>query len=199
MYGDPFPAARPAGLRRRRVHPGTTWWRIEQHAPDAWKWDGFAVPRHRFDAATGAFRTRHAAATFAGAARERYFDTGLYLPTDHADHVATELTCTRALLVLDLRTERNLHALDVDDRINTGHEPAVWTACHRLADAVRQWWPDLDGIVYRSRTAPATSQNLAFFSADGLSATSRPLRACRDELDDLILLHHFTVDFDADA
>lgn len=193
MYGAPFPVTRPTGLQRRRVHPGTTWWRIEQTDPPAWSWEGFDEPRHRFDSAAGAFRTRYAAATFAGAARERYLDTGLYVPDDHADHIAVELTGTRSLLVLDLRTERNLHALDVDDRISTGHEPKVWSACHELADAVRRWWPDLDGIVYRSRVAPASSHNLAFFSTDGLSATSRPLRACGEELDDLVLLHHFTL------
>ena len=66
---------------------------------------------------------------------------------------------------------------------------------HRLTDAARGWWPELDGIVYRSRTAPAASHNLAIFSADGLAATARPLNACGDELGKLVLAHHSTVDF----
>ena len=196
MYGAAFTAARPAGLRRRSVPAGTLWWRIEQTDPAAWTWGAFPDPRYRFDSAAGGFRTRYAGGTFPGAARERYLDTGLLIPADHADHLAIELTTTRPFLVLDLRTERNLQALEVDDRISTGHEPAVWDACHRLADAVKGWWPDLDGIVYRSRTAPATSYNVAIFSTDGLASTTRALTDCADEIDDLVLHHHFTVDFD---
>ncbi|MDQ1494186.1 MAG: hypothetical protein QOG69_669, partial [Actinomycetota bacterium] len=78
----------------------------------------------------------------------------------------------------------------------SSHDPAVWDACHRLADALRSWWPDLDGIVCRSRTTPATSYNVAFFSTDGLDTAAQPLAACGTELDDLVLHHHFTVDFD---
>jgi hypothetical protein len=106
------------------------------------------------------------------------------------------LTATRRFSVLDLRTEANLHALDADDRVNTSHEPDVWDACHRLADAIRDWWPDLDGIAYRSRTTPATSTNIAFFAADAFDIDAWELATCVDELDDLVLHHHFTVDFD---
>ena len=49
-------------------------------------------------------------------------------------------------LVLDLRTELNLHALDADDRVNTSHEPDVWQACHRLADAARGPRDDADFV-----------------------------------------------------
>ncbi len=98
--------------------------------------------------------------------------------------------------MLDLRTEANLHAIDADDRISTSHEPDVWQACHRLADAARTWWPDLDGIVYRSRTTPATSINVAFWSNEGFDFEAEQLQACSAELDDLVLHDHFTVDFD---
>ena len=97
---------------------------------------------------------------------------------------------------MDLRTEANLDALDADDRISTSHEPKVWDACHRLADALRSWWPDLDGIVYRSRTSPATSSNVAFFSSAGFVIKGDVLRERPDVLDDLVLHHHFTIDFD---
>lgn len=85
--------------------------------------------------------------------------------------------------------------LDVDDRISTGREDNVWEACHRLADAARGWWDDLDGLVYRSRTTPGTSVNLAFFSIDGFEAEYWPLNQCGDHFDDLVLHHHFTVGF----
>ncbi len=140
------------------------------------------------------FRTRYAGQSIHGAARERYLETGLFIPVDHDEHLLVRLITTRLFRVLDLRTESNLNALEVDDR--TSHEPDVWQACHRLADAVRSWWPDLDGIVYRSRTTPATSTNVAFWSTDGLDVDAQELRSCAAELDDLVLHHHFTVDFD---
>jgi len=196
VYTTSYPADRPAGLRRRSLAAGTELWRIEGTDPSAWAWTGFSVPRYRFDSAAGAFRTRDAGQSIHGAARERYLDTGLLVPADHHDHLLIRLTTTRLLRVIDLRTESNLHALDADDRISTSHEPAVWNACHRLADAARAWWPDLDGIVYRSRTTPATSANVAFWSLDGLDVEAQDLKSCSAELDDLVLRHHFTVDFD---
>lgn len=154
------------------------------------------MPRFRFDSGAGAFRTRFAAQSIHGAVRERYLDTGLLVPADHGDHLLIRLRTTRAFRVLDLRTEANLRALDADDRISTSHEPKVWEACHGLADAVRRWWPDLDGIVYRSRTTPESSANVAFFASDGFAVQARPLRSCSAELDDLVLHHQVTVDFD---
>lgn len=194
MYSAPYPADRPAGLRRRSLAAGTELWRIDSTDPADWTWDGLASPRYRFDSATGMFRTRYAGQSIHGAARERYLETGLFIPVDHDEHLLVRLITTRLFRVLDLRTESNLNALEVDDR--TSHEPDVWQACHRLADAVRSWWPDLDGIVYRSRTTPATSTNVAFWSTDGLDVDAQELRSCAAELDDLVLHHHFTVDFD---
>lgn len=139
---------------------------------------------------------RYAAESLHGAARERYLDDGRLIPADHAGHHLVELQARRPLRIVDLRTEANLDALDVDDRINTSHEPSVWDACHRLADAVVSWWPDaVDGIVYRSRTTPQTSVNVAFLSTDAFAVSSRELASCVDELDDLIVDHGFTVRF----
>jgi hypothetical protein len=196
VYAISYPERRPRGLRRRSLRAGTELWRIDGIDPGAWTWDGFTLPRYRFDSATGLFRTRYAGQSMHGAVRERYLDTGLLIPADHRDHLLVCLTTTRPFRVLDLRTEANLHALDADDRVSTSHEPDIWSACHRLAAAARAWWPDLDGIVYRSRTTPATSTDVAFWSIDGLEVDARELRACTAELDDLVLHHHFTVDFD---
>ena len=54
--------------------------------PRRWTWEGFPSPRHRFDPADGSFRTRYASTRFYGAARERYLDSGRYIPAAHADH-----------------------------------------------------------------------------------------------------------------
>jgi RES domain len=193
---EPFPLARPRGLRRRRLGEGTAFWRIDSQPPGEWSWAGFSSPRNRFDPDDGSFRVRYAAMTAVGAARERYLASGRYIPADHANHSLVRLQLVRPARVLDLRTEANLDSLGVDDRISTGREPEVWRACHRLSAAARTWWSDLDGLLYRSRTTPETSANLAFFALDRLAASGRPLRTCVAELDELVLLHEFTVGFE---
>ena len=154
-----LPDHRPDGLTLLGLPTGTRLWRIDAQPPYEWTWEGFPEPRHRFDPADGGFRTRYASTRFYGAARERYLDTGRYVPAGHADHHVVELVATRPFRVLDLRNEAKLDRLGLDDRISTSHEPAVW-------------------------------------SIDGCRATSRPLRACAEELDDLVLRRDFTIDFD---
>ncbi|BBZ10563.1 RES domain-containing protein [Mycobacterium branderi] len=198
-YRAPLPEARPVGLRRRRVEADTELWRVEAAPPAEWTWNGFPTPRFRFDPKSGAFRTRYAASTLVGAFRERYRPTGLVIPSDHAGHYLVRLVAARHLRVLDLRTEANLDVLHVDDQINTGQHPDVWDTCHRLADAVRQWWtgPDaLDAIVYRPRTTPETSINYAFFGLDAFTASSWTLAERTDVLTELVLRHGFTVGWD---
>jgi RES domain len=196
-----FPVARPPGLRRRRLRAGTELWRIDSDPPADWRWTGFPVPRNRFDPASGSFRVRYAATTVPGAARERYAATGRYIPTDHGTHQLVRLEADRPLLVVDLKTESNLDALGLDDRISTSRDPETAATGHRLCDALRAWWPDgdaggLDGILYRSRTTPETSSNLAFFALGGFRVTSRRLSLCVTELDDLVLRHGFTIGFE---
>jgi hypothetical protein len=128
-----------------------------------------------------------------GAARERYRESGLLVPADHADHHLVQLVAARHLRVLDLRREQNLDVLEIDDQISTGQHPGVWETCHRLADAVHNWWTDLDAIIYRSRTTPATSANVAFFSAGPFQIRSWPLNRQLDVLVDLVLHHGFTI------
>jgi hypothetical protein len=142
------------------------------------------------------FRTRYAGSTPVGAFRERYRPTGRVIPADHATHHLVRLVAARHLRVLDLRTERNIDALDIDDQISTGQHPDVWGTCHRLADAVRRWWNDLDAIVYRSRTTPETSFNFAFFTDDAFEIESWTLADRTDVLTDLVLRHGFTVGWD---
>lgn len=198
-YRAALPDARPVGLRRRRILAGTQLWRLDAERPDRWAWDGFPEPRYRFDPPSGAFRTRYAATDLVGAFRERYRLTGLMIPADHAGHQLVRLSIPRHLLVLDLRTERNLDALGVDDQISTGQHDAVWATCQRLADAMRRWWPEPgecpDAIVYRSRTTPETSVNYAFFSTAAFEVSSWPLAERPDITADLVLRHGFTVLF----
>jgi hypothetical protein len=132
-------------------------------------------PHYRFDPRSGAFRTRYAGATLAGTFRERYRSTGLVIPADHRTHHLVRLVSARNLRVLDLRTEKNLDVLQVDDQISTGQHPDVWATCHRLVDAARRWWTDIDAIVYRSRTTPESSLNYAFFGDDDFDVESWPL------------------------
>src|SRR3954466_9416747 len=93
-------------------------WRVDATPPAHWDWTGFPEPRYRFDSASGAFRTRYAGATLFGAFRERYRSTGLVIPADHRTHHLVHLVSTRKLPVLDLRTEKNLDVLQVDDQIS---------------------------------------------------------------------------------
>ncbi|HTY29433.1 MAG TPA: hypothetical protein VMD51_15000 [Mycobacterium sp.] len=109
------------------------------------------------------------------------------------------LVAIRNVRVLDLRTEKNLDILHLDDQISTGQHADVWLTCHRLADAVRRWWTDVEAIVYRSRTTPSSSLNVAFSTVDGFDVTSRTLGEEPEALTDLVLHHEVTVGWDLDA
>ncbi|TDK99019.1 RES domain-containing protein [Mycobacterium paragordonae] len=195
-YRRSLPLRRPPGLASRTVPAGVELWRVEAAAPADWTWNGFPQPRFRFDPVSGAFRTRYAATASEGAFRERYRDTGRTIPADHASQYLIRLVSTRPLRIFDLRTQRNLDALDVDDQISTGQRARVWRQCHHLADAARRWWPDIDAIVYRSRTTPETSVNYAFFGLDAFAAESWELGSRTDVLVDLVLRHDFTVNWE---
>jgi len=197
-YRVPFPHDRPVGLRRRSITAGSEIWRVDATPPADWDWTGFPEPRYRFDSASGAFRTRYAGATLVGAFRERYRSTGLVIPADHRTHHLIRLATTRNVRVLDLRTEKNLDALQVDDQISTGQHPDVWTTCQRLADSARRWWTDIDAILYRSRTTPESSLNWAFFGANGFDIESWPLGERIDVLTALVLHEGFTVNWEID-
>jgi len=191
-----LPPERPAGLRLLGLRPGLRYWRIDAEAPGDWSWHGFPAPRHRFDPTDGGFRTRYASTRLYGAARERYLDTGRFIPADHAGHHVIELVTARSFRCLDLRNEATLDLLGLDDRISTSHERVVWSAGQLLAQRVHGWAGAIDGIVYRPRTTPSSTANVAFWAPDAFTASARPLRECRAELDELVLRRDFTVDFD---
>lgn len=168
--------------------------RIEAQPHAGWSWVPRPDPLYRLDSAAGLWRVRYAAKSDEGAARERYRDSGSLIPVDHATH--SLVTLTGRVRVLDLRQERVLDELQLDDQISTGRTDPWWGAAHRLTDSVREWWGEhVHGIVYRSRTTPETSTNLAFFAHAPLAGSSTQLDACADLLDRLVLTRGFTVDF----
>jgi hypothetical protein len=137
---------------------------------------------------------RYAARSDEGAARERYRDSGSLIPADHAGHHL--VTLTGRVRVLDLRNERVLDALGLDDQISTSRADPWFNAAHRLTDAARGWWGTrIEGIAYRSRTTPETSTNLAFFEHAPLDGTSVQLAECSDLLDRLVVARAFTINF----
>lgn len=198
-YLAPLPDDRPVGLRRRRIDAGTELWRIDATAPAEWTWEGFPNPRYRFDPEHGTFRVRYAGRSLVGAVLEKYQSVGRYIPADHANMHLVRLVADRHLSVFDLRVEQNLDVLEIDDRVSTGQHPNVWATCHRLADAALRWWDDVDAIVYRSRTTPATSSNLAFFATEQFETESWPLAKRTEVIADLVLRHGFTVGWDIPA
>jgi hypothetical protein len=195
-YLRPLPDDRPVGLRSRSIQAGIELWRIDATHPAEWTWDGFPTPRYRFDPESGAFRTRYACTTVVGAFRERYRASGRVIPADHANQHLIRLVAVRRLRVLDLRTEANLDALDVDDQISTGQVDEIWATCHRLADSARKWWKQLDAIVYGSRTAPESSANFAFFGTDAFAIETWSVARRADILTELVLRHRFRVRWD---
>jgi hypothetical protein len=198
-YLVPFGEDRPVGLRRRSIPAGSAIWRVDATPPADWDWAGFPEPRYRFDPQSGSFQTRYAGATLAGAFRERYRSTGLVIPADHRTHHLVRLVSAHSLRVLDLRTEKNLDVLQVDDQISTGQHPDVWATCHRLVDAARRWWTDIDAVVYRSRTTPESSVNYAFFDDKGFDVESWPVGERIDVLTALVLRDGFTINWDIDV
>ncbi len=160
-YVARLPDRRPPGLRLvTHVH---TWYRLDREPPQRWQWAAFPTPRYRFDSATGRYRTRYAGDGERVMMRESFDATGRVVsPPDLERHL---VALSGRLRVLDLRRESVLDALGLDDQISTGRAPGVWVACQRLADLVHDWFGTrCDGIVYRSRTTPQRSTNLAFFA-----------------------------------
>lgn len=167
---------RPPGLRLRTVR--NSWYRLDREPPSRWSWSPFPTPRYRFDSADGALRARYAGDATRVAMRERFDDFDRRVLAVELGLTLVELT--GPLQVVDLRLDRTLDALGLDDQINTGRSSGVWNACHRLVDLVHDWFGErCDGIVYRSRTTPERGANLAFFSHAPLAA--RDLGPLRDQ------------------
>lgn len=107
----------------------------------------------------------------------------------------TLVELTGPLQVVDLRLDRTLDALGLDDQINTGRSSGVWNACHRLVDLVHDWFGErCHGIVYRSRTTPERSANLAFFGHAPLAVRAfGPLADQHDLLLECVTQDGFTI------
>lgn len=169
-----LPETRPPGLRLvTRTH---AWYRLDTQAPRTWRWRPFAQPQHRFDPASGALRVRYAADSLRAAMRERFDAEGRVVSRAHLELRVVELT--GRISVLDLRQERVLDALGLDDQVSTSRAAEVWGACHLLTDRLDSWFGQrLGGVVYRSRTTPQRSANLAFLQRAPLVARDLgPLR-----------------------
>jgi hypothetical protein len=174
------------------------WWRIDATAPAEWTWEPFDRPRHRFDSAGGLFRTRYAARTERAAFRERFSDEGRRISAAHATDHLVEIR--GRLRVIDLRAERTLEALGVDDEVNVGRDPRVLAATQLLADRLVDWYGGgphgLHGLLYRSRTTPSSSPNLAFFATAPVELVDHgPLRRRTSMLARLIVKERFAVEF----
>ena len=158
---------RPRGLQL--VTFRRSWYRIDVAEPRAWSWRPYATPRSRFDSAAGRFRVRYAGQEARVAMRERFDEQRRRLTTADLDLNLVELT--GAIRVLDLRRDQTLDALGLDDQVSTSRAPDVWSACQQLIDRVHDWFGErCEGFVYRSRTTPERSANLAFFKAARLTA-----------------------------
>jgi hypothetical protein len=164
-----LPTVRPRGLVLAAVH--RSWYRIDAAEPETWSWTPYPGPRSRFDSATGTHRVRYAGSELRVAMRERFDGQRRDVRRQDLGLLVVELT--GALRVLDLRRDATLDALGLDDQISTSRAPDVWAACRRLTDLVGEWFGErCDGIVYRSRTTPERSANLAFFAHAPLVARS---------------------------
>lgn len=173
----------------------STWWRIDAASPDDWAWEPFPSPRHRFDSAAGLFRVRYAARTERAAFRERFSDEGRRISRPHGEDHLGEIS--GKLRVLDLRSEHNLDLLHLDDEANVGRDLRVLRTTQLLADRLVEWFGDsLHGVLYRSRTTPSASPNLAFFSGAPTTVIDRGRLSDRTAtLARLILRDRFAVEF----
>jgi len=189
---DDLPVERPAGLRRRSIEGA--WWRIDTEPPDRWSWTGYPTPRNRFDPADGRCRVRYAARTARGALRERFHDRGRYVGGAELAYRLVRVTGT--LRVLDLRPERTLDLLGLDEEVSVGRSPRVFAASQALAARALSWYADaVHGLVYASRTTPRTSANLAFCPWAPVAAEDLgPLADHVDMLTVLVIDDGFTVD-----
>jgi hypothetical protein len=197
VHPDDLPTDRPATLELTTVTGH--WFRFDVKAPAGWAWTPFPSPRHRFDSISGSHRLRYAATMLEGAARERFDATGRIVSIDDGEQWVIELAGT--LQVIDLRLDDTLDALGLDDRVNTGrltldraHGDGMLDTCGTLTDRLATWFgDDLHGIVYRSRTTPQRSTNLAFYATAPLTveSTIRLRQLSKEQLATLVVLHGF--------
>lgn len=73
----------------------------------------------------------------------------------------------------------------------------MYATCRTLSDRVVEWWgTDVHGLVYRSRKAPESATNLAFFESAAVTVVDAgPLELQLDLLTALVLGAGFAVEF----
>lgn len=190
---DRLPTRRPRSLRLTQVTIDSCW-RFDATDPAEWTWNPFPAARFRFDSAVGSARVRYAGRSLRGAARERW-DPDRYLAAGDADTRVVRLSGT--IRVIDLRAETVLDALRVDDRISTSRDRETWHCCQVLGDRLRRWLPEMDAVIYRSRTTPETSANIAWHRPEALAVVDVGRLQDRVELlDRLVIADGFTIGFD---
>jgi hypothetical protein len=191
-YAARLPQQRPLGLRL--VSRRHAWYRLDEQPARSWTWRPYPTPRHRFDPAGGGLRVRYFADSPRAAMRERFDAEGRIVSAQHLSHRLVEVTGT--LRVLDLRNDKVLDALGLDDQISTSRAPGVWSACQQLTDLVHGWYGDrLHGIVYRSRTTPQRSANLALLAPSQVTVRDLgPLRKHESLLTALVTSDGFAVE-----
>lgn len=190
-YPERLPVSQPPGLRLATLR--RTWYRLDAQHPSRWTWRPFPSPRSRFDSAGGTVRVRYAGDEPRVAMRESFDRDERIVSRRRLEMRLVELIGT--VRVLDLRRDRTLDALGLDDRISTGRAAAVWVACQQLIDLVHEWFGErCDGVVYRSRTTPERGANLAFFAHAPLTARDLgPLGEQEELLRSCVLADGFTI------
>ena len=159
-YAQRLPSARPPGLQLSSFR--SPWYRLDGTAPSAWTWTPYPRPRSRFDSASGHVRVRYAGAEPRVALRERFDAKNRLIEPGDLELRFVELR--GAIRVLDLRLDRTLDALRLDDQISTSRARDVWAVAQQLVDLIHEWFGErCHGLVYRSRTTPERAANLAFF------------------------------------
>jgi hypothetical protein len=170
-----------------------TWHRLDSTRPEDWTWTPYPTPRSRFDSARGRRRVRYAGQAPRVAMRERFDHQRRRVRATDLELFLIELR--GSVRVLDLRRDHILDALGLDDQVSTSRARDVWAACQLLVDLVQEWFGErCDGLVYRSRTTPERSANLAFFAHAPLApARCTVLREEAALLDSCILNDGFEV------
>lgn len=70
------------------------------------------------------------------------------------------ITPERPLLLVDLKDDRTLSALDLDARISVGDD---YEACRQWSLAFNDEWPEMCGIAYAARWGCVRTTNVALF------------------------------------
>ena len=160
------------------------WYRIDAQPSDEWTWDAYPAPRSRFDSATGdasgfAMPVMRRAWRCASASTASNASSASSALDSHLTELTGPVERPRPAPRPDARrTQAGRPDQHVVARVTSGRPASS------LIDLVHDWFGErCDGLVYRSRTTPERSANLAFFAhapltVRGLGALRRPTSNC---------------------